>query len=151
MKEPWEMSLGELEEAAKGGQLGPFGTQNGSCIDDMREEIQAVLDGRKPVYFDVWYKPGSDAEIKRSFRKIAKNVLGIEEDLFIGCARRSGAGVAVVTIGPSQEVADEKARAIAEIDRNHPGGHASLGRILGYSEADICCYYLNKWRRNHGR
>jgi hypothetical protein len=138
-KEPWQMSRDELERAAEGGRIAPFGDGKGHSegLRPGTEEWKSIKDGRRPF--------GIEAETTDGSGKFVDNIRNKVERW----ARRDGLAVSFSdpgnwAVARDQETADRAAQEIAALDRNDPSFHAKQGRLLGYSDADIARYYLNR-------
>jgi hypothetical protein len=137
-KEPWEMTIEELREASQGGKIDPFG--------GAEDEIAALCSATKPVVFDKWPQPVD----RTTFDKIASAYLTRKP---ASCSRSlyvapigDDEGMIGLTIALTKEAAMDAAREIVALphDVSYDG---RMGRILGYSEADIASWYLNM--QNH--
>jgi hypothetical protein len=137
-KEPWQMTIEELTEVAAGGKIDPFG--------GAEDEIAALCTEAKPVIFDNWPIPVE----RTTFEKIAnvwlsRKPASCPHTLFVAPIGDSE-GMIGLTIALRKETAAEAAREIVELPHD-TSYDARMGRILGYSEADIASWYLNM--RNH--
>ena len=136
-KEPWEMTRAELEEAALGGKMSPFGGTY------MKSELSALYAGTKPVILDVC---GGAVDLKR-FKGIATRWTELENNrgrLFMAPIR-SSEGIIRMTVALSSEAAERAAKQIEAL-KEDISWDARVGEILGYSWADICKWYLRLGR-----
>ena len=137
-KEPWQMTIEELREVAQSGKIDPFG--------GAEDEIAALCSGVKPVVFDNWPIPVD----RTTFEKIAnawisRKPTSCTHALFVAPIGDTE-GMIGLTIALSKETAADAATKIVELPHD-PSYDARMGRILGYSEADIAAWYLNM--KNH--
>ena len=132
------MTIEELREVAQGGKIDPFG--------GAADEIAAICSGFKPVVFDNWPIPVD----RTTFEKIAnawisRKPTSCTHTLFVAPIGDS-VGMIGLTIALSKETATDAATEIVELPHDTTYD-ARMGRILGYSEADIAAWYLNM--QNH--
>ncbi|MBW1980129.1 MAG: hypothetical protein JRJ12_02820 [Deltaproteobacteria bacterium] len=137
-KEAWQMTIEELTKAAQGGKIDPFG--------GVEDEMVALCSGAKPVIFDNWPQTVD----KATFEKIVnawfnRKPTPCANTLFVAPIADSD-GIIGLTIALSKKTATVAATEIVELP--HDASYdARMGKILGYSDADIAAWYLNM--RNH--
>lgn len=137
-KEPWQMTIEELREAAHGGKIDPFG--------GVEDEIAALCSGSKPVVFDNWPQPVDRATFERIANAwINRKPTSCTHALFVAPIGDSE-GMIGLTIALSKKNAIDAATEIVKLPHDATYD-ARMGKILGYSEADIAAWYLNM--RNH--
>ena len=137
-KEPWQMTIEELREVAQGGKIDPFG--------GAEDEIAALCSGVKPVVFDNWPMPVDRATFEKIANAwISRKPTSCTHSLFVAPIGDSE-GMIGLTIALSKETATDAATEIVELPHDTTYD-ARMGRILGYSEADIAAWYLNM--QNH--